>query len=135
MQKGGAWSHSIGRFREPKIGPNRTQDESKLKTIFKSEKVALQEPLGSVLGRSWDVLEATLGSKFAFPYTRACVSSKITFSMLISFQDAFWTELGRTWPPQVPKMTPTWRPKTRQNRSKIDAKTYTKFGYVTASKT
>ena len=31
--------------------------------------------------------------------------------MLISFQDTFWTELGPTWPPKVPKMTPRWLPK------------------------
>ena len=42
--------------------------------------------------------------------------------MLISFQDAFWTDLGRSWPPKVPKMTPTWRPKTTQNRAKIYSK-------------
>ena len=54
---GGRW--------EAKIDQNRTQNESKFKTIFKSEKVALQEPLGAVLGRSWGILEAILGSKFA----------------------------------------------------------------------
>ena len=54
--------------REPKIDQNRTQNESKFKTIFKSEKVGLQEPLGAVLGRSWDILEAILGSKFALRY-------------------------------------------------------------------
>ena len=31
--------------------------------------------------------------------------------MFISFQDAFWTELGPTWSPKGPKMTPTWPPK------------------------
>ena len=36
-----------------KIGQNGIQNESKFKTMFKSEKVALQEPLGAVLGRSW----------------------------------------------------------------------------------
>ena len=41
--------------------------------MFKSEKVALQEPLGAVLGRSWGILEAILGSKYALPYTRASV--------------------------------------------------------------
>ena len=59
--------------REPKIDQNRTQNESKFKTIFKSENIALQEPLGAVLGRSWDILEAILALKFALPYTRACV--------------------------------------------------------------
>ena len=57
-----------GPKKEPQIDPNRTQNESKIKTIFKSEKVALQEPLGAVLGRSWGIWEAILGSKFALPY-------------------------------------------------------------------
>ena len=36
----------------PKIDQNRIQNKSKFKTIIKSEKVAHQEPLGAVLGRS-----------------------------------------------------------------------------------
>ena len=36
--------------KEAKIDQNRTQDELNFKTNFKSEKVALQEPLGAVLG-------------------------------------------------------------------------------------
>ena len=56
-----------------KIDQNRSQNESKFKTIFKSEKVGLQEPLGAVLGRSWGILEAILGSNMALRYTRACV--------------------------------------------------------------
>ena len=40
--------------------------------------------------------------------------------MLTSFQDAFWTELGRTWAPKRPKMTPSWRPKTTPKRRKIE---------------
>ena len=57
-----------GSFLGPKIDQNRTQNESKFKTIFKSEKVGRQEPLGAVLGRSWDILEAILGSQFALRY-------------------------------------------------------------------
>ena len=34
-----------------KIDQNLTQNGSKFKTMFKSEKVVLQEPLGSTLGR------------------------------------------------------------------------------------
>jgi len=48
-------------FWEPKIDQNGTQNESKFNTIFKSEKNALQEPLGAVLGRSWGILEVILG--------------------------------------------------------------------------
>ena len=50
---------------EPKIDQNGTQNESKIKTIVKSEKVALQELLGAALGRSRGILEAILASKFA----------------------------------------------------------------------
>ena len=54
--------------KEAKIDQNRTQNESKFKMIFKTEKIALQEPLGAVLGRSWGFLEAILGSKIAISY-------------------------------------------------------------------
>ena len=39
-------------FGEPKWSQNRSQNDSKLKTIFESEKNALQDALGPVLGRS-----------------------------------------------------------------------------------
>ena len=51
----------------PQIDPNRIQNESKFETIFKNEKVALQEPLGAVLGQSWSVLEAVLGNQIGAP--------------------------------------------------------------------
>ena len=37
----------------PKSIQNRSQNESKIKTIFDIEKIALQDRLGAVLGRSW----------------------------------------------------------------------------------
>ena len=59
-------------FWPPILAPKSTQDgtrnESKSKTIFKSDKSALQERLGAVLGRSWVVLGAVLGSKKPFSY-------------------------------------------------------------------
>ena len=73
MQKGGAPPKFFRRDLGAKIDQNRTQNESKFKTIFKSEKVALQEPLGAVLGRSWGILGVILGSNMALRYTRACV--------------------------------------------------------------
>ena len=39
-------------FGEPKWSQNRSQNDSKSKTIFESEKNALQDALGPVLGRS-----------------------------------------------------------------------------------
>ena len=50
-----------------KIDPNRSQNDFKFKTIFNSEKVGLQKPLGAVLGRSWVILGVILGSKFVLP--------------------------------------------------------------------
>ena len=60
-----------GHILEAKINQNRIQNESKFKTIFKSEKVALQEPLGAVLGRSWGILEAILGFQKSLRYRQA----------------------------------------------------------------
>ena len=65
IARGGLGPIHFGGFRGPKIDQNRTQDESKLKTIFKSEKNALQDPLVAVLDRSWGILEAILGAKYA----------------------------------------------------------------------
>ena len=58
----------FGPILDAKINQNRTQNESKFKTIFKSEKVALQEPLGAVLGSSWGILGAILGSQKSLRY-------------------------------------------------------------------
>ena len=65
------WVAVWGHFGRPKIDQKRPQNESKFKTIFKSEKVALQEPLGAVLGRSWGILEAILGSQKSLRYRQA----------------------------------------------------------------
>ena len=56
---------------EPKTDQNRIQNESKFQTMFKSEKFALQEPLGAVLGRSWAILEGILGSQISLRYRQA----------------------------------------------------------------
>ena len=93
-------------------------------------KMTLHDRLGAVLGRSWGILEAILALKFALPYTRACAWWQITFLMLTSFPDAFWIELGRPWAPKRPKMTPSWGPKTTQNRSKIDTENSSHFGPI-----
>ena len=52
MQKGGLPPHFWEEFGRPKSTQDGTQNESKFEMIFKTEKVALQEPLGAVLGRS-----------------------------------------------------------------------------------
>ena len=55
----------------PKINQNRIQNEPKIETIFKSEKNALQEPLGAVLGRSWGILGGILGLQKSLRYRQA----------------------------------------------------------------
>ena len=67
IEKGGSPLKFLGGIWAPQIDQDGLQNESKFKTIFKSEKVALQEPLGAVLGRSWGILGAILESKCALP--------------------------------------------------------------------
>ena len=92
------WDSILG----PKIDQNRTQNESKIKTIFKNEKVALQEPLGAVLGR------------------KNVPKSVPTIGICENNEDAFFIDLGPTWQAKVPKMNPRWHPKTTPNRSQND---------------
>jgi hypothetical protein len=67
-KKGGLHPIFFGGVWEAKIDKNRTQDKSKIKTIFKNEKNPFQDPLGAVLRRSWAILEALLGSNLALRY-------------------------------------------------------------------
>ena len=57
------WFEVGGPKKEAKIDPNRSQNDSKVKTMFKNEKIALQPLLGAILGRSWGTLEVIVGSK------------------------------------------------------------------------
>ena len=70
-QQGGHRPNLWAPQRKPKSSQNGTPNATKFKTIFKSEKVALQEPLGAVLGRSWGILEAILGSPKSLRYRQA----------------------------------------------------------------
>ena len=45
-------------FGEPKWSQNRSQNDTKSKSIFKSEKVRLEDRLGTLLERSWAFLGA-----------------------------------------------------------------------------
>ena len=72
--------------------------------IFKSAKIALQDPLGAVLGRK------------NVPKSVPAVGNSE------NYEDAFFGDLGPTWPPKVSKMTPRWFPKTTPKRPKIDVK-------------
>ena len=57
----------LAQFLEPKRGPrwsqNATQEGPKSKTKTKMKKEGFEDRLGAVLGRSWVVLGAVLGSK------------------------------------------------------------------------
>ena len=110
----------MGRLWAPKIDQNRTQNESKFKTIFNSEKVGLQEPLGAVLGRSWGILEVILGSILALRYWNSYYLVKIhVFDVDKLSRRVF----DRTWPllasksaKNDPKMAPQNDPKSIKNR-------------------
>ena len=58
----------LGGFGKPKSIKIGTQDESKFERIFQSQKIALQDPLGAVLGRTWGISKAILGSKITLRY-------------------------------------------------------------------
>ena len=77
---------------------------SKIQTIFKSEKIALQEPVGAV----WDPKNVS--------------QSVPAVGNSANYEDAFFGDLGPTWPPKVSKMTPRWRPKRPQSDQKAMSK-------------
>ena len=109
----------LGRQSRPKMAPKTSQ---KLRRFSRAKKLLfkrLLEPSWADLKAFW---EPSWVSKNRCGIGRRSVWWKFTFLMLISFQDAIWTQLGRSWPPKGPKMTPRWRPKTAQNRSKIESK-------------
>ena len=101
----GSKSVSMG----PKIDLNQNQNEFKFKTIFKSEKEALQEPLGAVLGRSWG------GSDLQ---NRAPMQHGARFFKNLSF----WTNrackpiLAAKSAPNGPNLAPQNDPKSTPNR-------------------
>ena len=87
--------------------------------MFKSEKVGLQEPLGTVLGRSWGILEAVLGSPSALRYWKTYYGSKIH---VFDVDKLSRRVLDRTWPNLAakraendPKMAPQDDPKSTKN--------------------
>ena len=72
--------------------------------IFKS----LLEPSWADLGPFW---KPSWAQKSSSRIGIRSISCKITFLMLISFQDAIWSELGRTWPRKSSKMTTSRTPR------------------------
>ena len=55
-------------FWDPKSGQNQSQNVLKIKAIFDSQKMTLQDRLGVVLGRFRLILEGILGSKIVLRY-------------------------------------------------------------------
>ena len=100
---------------DPKIDQNRSQNESKFKTIFKSEKIALQEALGALLSRSWAHLKVHFGH-FLVEIVEPVKNRDFRQNVVPRHV------LDPTWPPKVPKMTPRRRPR----RAKIDQKSMSK---------
>jgi hypothetical protein len=105
---------------DPKTGPNLRRFSSPKKLLFQS----LLEPSWADLGAFW---RPSWGQQQRSGIGIRSTGAKFTIFMLIGFQDAFWTDLGRSWPPKVPKMTPTWRPKTTKNHPKIDIEKRSNF--------
>ena len=124
-----------GATKGAQIDQNRTQNASKCKTIFKREKIALQEFLGSVLGRSWGILGAILGSKIKF----SCWKTLYLVKMHVFDEHKLSRRvLDRTWPNLAaksaehdPKMASPNDPKStkhrRQQMSKILVEKRTNF--------
>ena len=101
-----------------KTTPERVKIEDDFQELKKGSPRRSWSRLGRILARSWSAPELENSA----PARAGAVFSKFTFLTKIWLQDAFWTELGASWAPKVPKMTPTWRPKTTQNRPKIESK-------------
>ena len=62
---------------EPRGNQNRTKSGPKSKAKTMSKKVASQDPLRAVLGRSLGILEAILGSEKTFSYLKNQYGGKI----------------------------------------------------------
>ena len=93
-------------FWEPKSTQNGTRNESKFKTIFKHEKIALQDRLGALLGRMWAVLDPRNRS---LPWGLAFWQDKLSKRVW----DPTWSNLGAKRAENDPKMEPQNDPKTR----------------------
>ena len=77
----------------PKSKTKRTQIETKTKT----KKEAFEDRLGAVLGRSWVVLGALLGSFLIVLYWFVYYVVEIDVFETKWFQEATWTDLGSIW--------------------------------------
>ena len=104
----------------PRIDQNRIRKASKNKALFKSEKVALQEPLDSVLGRSWGTLEAIFGSQKSLRYGQAqCLVNFHVFDvdqLPRRVLDRSWPILAAKRPQNDPNLAPQDDPKSAKNR-------------------
>ena len=86
-----------GAKRDPKSGQNGTQNEPKSKTNFDVEKEALQNRLGTVLGRSWVIFGLPLGSFLLIFHWFFKLLMNIHCFQHISVHKQSWSELSPTW--------------------------------------
>ena len=79
--------------------PQKGQDGPKSKTKTKRKK-ALEDRLGAVLGRSWVVLGAVLGSCLVNFYWKTEGFVKIHVFEKVRCQEATWAEVEPKWSPR-----------------------------------
>jgi hypothetical protein len=115
---------SKGSLKSTKIDSKMDQNLRRFSRAKKLLSKSLLEPSWADPGAFW---EPSWGQQQRSGIGIRSTGAKFMIFMLIGFQDAFWSQLGRSWPPKVPKMTPRWHPKTTPNRSKIDAEKLSKF--------
>ena len=103
---------------QPKPSQNGTQTSQNSRRFPRAKKLLFK----TVLEPSWADLGAfgrpSWGQNKRLRIGTRNAGAKIKFLMKISFQDAFWIELGPTWPPKRSNTIPRWQPKTIPNQSK-----------------
>ena len=103
VPKGGQDGAQMG----AKVCQNRTQNGSKSKTKTKTKKEALEDRLGAVLGRSWVVLGAVLGSFSCSRSSRGYILKNQAFEKRRP-QETTWC---RSWVDLGAQEAPKWRPR------------------------
>ena len=117
---GGGFGHQ----NRPKTAPETSQNPRRfsraIKVLFKSVLEPSWADLGSFWAPSW-------GQKNHFRIGKRSTGAKSTFLTKIGFRNASWSELGPTWTPRGPKMTPKREPRRPQIDQKSMPKNDQKF--------
>ena len=123
LARGPKFGRFLVPFWEPKGLPegtqNRAQDGPKSIIILNVKKVPLQDRLGCVLGRSWDLFGAILGGKnlqipLRFPW--------FFENQLFGKNHVLRAVLEPTWSQLDLPRAPKWSPRGTQNETKNDQK-------------